>query len=485
MSSELPFAFARKNNLVVIRENELSVQLWFTDKTSLDAIAEVQRVQPDIEHNLLKVSGEDLEQKLQTIYTHSDSTSIENMGNLDVADLASFAAEVSEAEDLLDSSDDALIIKLLNAIMAEAIRTGASDIHIEPFESQLRIRFRIDGQLKTVLTPQVELADMLTSRIKVLARLDIAEKRLPQDGRIATKLGGRAVDLRISTIPSSFGERVVMRLLDKSAGRLNLIDLGLPEEQLSSIQQMLKKPHGILLVTGPTGSGKTTTLYAALSRLNSNYRNIMTVEDPVEYNIEGINQTQVNAKAEMTFSKGLRAILRQDPDVVMIGEIRDIETAEIAVQASLTGHLVLSTLHTNTAIGAISRLRDMGVEPFLLSSSLLGVMAQRLVRKICQECKESLVADEKECEVLGVDSTMIYHAEGCNKCSFTGYKGRIGVYELVEIDDVLRKMIHSDASELEMAEHSHKKVTPIQKSGIQLVLDGKTSLEELLRVTQG
>jgi general secretion pathway protein E len=485
MSSELPFAFARKNNLVVIRENELSVQLWFTDKTSLDAIAEVQRVQPDIEHNLLKVSGEDLEQKLQTIYTHSDSTSIENMGNLDVADLASFAAEVSEAEDLLDSSDDALIIKLLNAIMAEAIRTGASDIHIEPFESQLRIRFRIDGQLKTVLTPQVELADMLTSRIKVLARLDIAEKRLPQDGRIATKLGGRAVDLRISTIPSSFGERVVMRLLDKSAGRLNLIDLGLPEEQLSSIQQMLKKPHGILLVTGPTGSGKTTTLYAALSRLNSNYRNIMTVEDPVEYNIEGINQTQVNAKAEMTFSKGLRAILRQDPDVVMIGEIRDIETAEIAVQASLTGHLVLSTLHTNTAIGAISRLRDMGVEPFLLSSSLLGVMAQRLVRKICQECKESLVADEKECEVLGVDSTMIYHAEGCNKCSFTGYKGRIGVYELVEIDDVLRKMIHSDASELEMAEHSHKKVTSIQKSGIQLVLDGKTSLEELLRVTQG
>ncbi len=485
MSSELPFAFARKNNLVAIRENEQSTQLWITEKTPLDAIIEVKRIQPKVTHSLLKVSSEELEQKLQTIYTHSDSTSIENIDNLDVSDLASFAAKVSEAEDLLDSSDDSPIIKLLNAIMAEAIRTGASDIHVEPFESQLRIRFRIDGQLKTVLSPQVELADMLTSRIKVLAKLDIAEKRLPQDGRIATKLGGRAVDLRISTIPSSFGERVVMRLLDKSGGRLNLVDLGLPEEQLNSLQNMLKKPHGILLVTGPTGSGKTTTLYGALSRLNSNHRNIMTVEDPVEYNIEGINQTQVNAKAQMTFAKGLRAILRQDPDVVMIGEIRDIETAEIAVQASLTGHLVLSTLHTNTAVGAISRLRDMGVEPFLLSSSLLGVLAQRLVRKLCQSCKTDTFADEKECEFLAVNKATISHAEGCDKCSFTGYKGRIGVYELVEVDDTLRKMIHSDASELDMANHSHKKVTSIQQSGIQLVLNGQTSLEELLRVTQG
>ena len=485
MSSELPFSFARKNNLVTIRDNEQSVQLWITEDTPLDAVLEVQRVQPNTAHSIVKVSSDELEQKLQTIYTHSDSTSIESMDNLDIGDLASFADEVSEAEDLLDSSDDAPIIKLLNAIMAEAIRTGASDIHIEPFETQLRIRFRIDGQLKTVLTPQVELAEMLSSRIKVLAKLDIAEKRLPQDGRIATKLGGRAVDLRISTIPSSFGERVVMRLLDKSAGRLNLIDLGLPEQQLSCLKLMLKKPHGILLVTGPTGSGKTTTLYAALSRLNSNDRNIMTVEDPVEYNIEGINQTQVNVKAKMTFAKGLRAILRQDPDVVMIGEIRDIETAEIAVQASLTGHLVLSTLHTNTAVGAISRLRDMGVEPFLLSSSLLGVMAQRLVRKVCQSCKREVEADDKECEVLGVKSAIISHAEGCDKCSYTGYKGRIGVYELVEMDDTLRKMIHTDASELEMAEHAHKKVQSIQKSGVQLVLDGQTSLEELLRVTQG
>ena len=485
MSSELPFSFARKNNLVAIRENEQSVQIWITEATPIEAIVEVQRVQAHVTHSLLKVSDDALEQKLQTIYTHSESTSIENMDDLDVGDLASFADEVSEAEDLLDSSDDAPIIKLLNAIMAEAIRTGASDIHIEPFETQLRIRFRIDGQLKTVLTPQVGLGDMLTSRIKVLAKLDIAEKRLPQDGRIATKLGGRAVDLRISTIPSSFGERVVMRLLDKSAGRLNLVDLGLPEAQLTSLKSMLKKPHGILLVTGPTGSGKTTTLYAALSRLNSNDRNIMTVEDPVEYNIEGINQTQVNVKAKMTFAKGLRAILRQDPDVVMIGEIRDIETAEIAVQSSLTGHLVLSTLHTNTAVGAISRLRDMGVEPFLLSSSLLGVMAQRLVRKICQSCKKEVQADEKECEVLGTQSATISHAEGCAKCNYTGYKGRIGVYELVEMDDTLRKMIHSDASELDMAEHAHQKVRSIQKSGIQLVLDGKTSLEELLRVTQG
>lgn len=485
MSVELPFSFARKNNLVAVRESEQLVCLLITDATPVEAIIEAQRVQGDVEIKLEKVSREALDQKLQTLYTHSDSTSIENMDDLDVTDLATVAAEASEAEDLLDSSDDAPIIKLLNAIMAEAIRSNASDIHIEPFETQLRIRFRMDGQLKTVLTPQNELADMLASRIKVLAKLDIAEKRLPQDGRIATKLGGRAVDLRISTIPSSFGERIVMRLLDKSAGRLNLSDLGLPANQLTVLEELLKKPHGILLVTGPTGSGKTTTLYGALSRLNSNHRNIMTVEDPVEYNIEGINQTQVNSKAQMTFAKGLRAILRQDPDVVMIGEIRDVETAEIAVQASLTGHLVLSTLHTNTAIGAISRLRDMGVEPFLLSTSLLGVMAQRLVRKLCSACKAAEDADEKECEVLAVSQATIHHAKGCEKCNFTGYKGRLGVYELVEIDDTLRRMIHSDASELEMAKHAHEKVASINESGIELVLNGDTSLEELLRVTQG
>lgn len=481
---DLPFTFARKNELVAQRQSEQLIKLMVTSQTELPAMLEAKRFLGETKIEIETVTSEQLESFLQQQYAHSDSTSIEKMDDLEVGDLVTVAAEASEAEDLLDSSDDSPIIKLLNAIMAEAIRTGASDIHIEPFENQLRIRFRIDGQLKTVLTQKIGLAEMLASRIKVLARLDIAEKRLPQDGRIATKLGGRAVDLRVSTIPSSFGERVVMRLLDKSAGRLNLTDLGLPASQLETLKHILRKPHGILLVTGPTGSGKTTSLYAALTRLNDNQRNIMTVEDPVEYNIEGINQTQVNAKADMTFAKGLRAILRQDPDVVMVGEIRDIETAEIAVQASLTGHLVLSTLHTNTAIGAINRLKDMGVEPFLLASSLLGVMAQRLVRRLCPECKTEHDADEKECEVLGVKQAKIYQACGCDACSRTGYQGRIGVYELVEIDDSLRQMIHSDASELEMAEYAHQKVMSIRKSGVQLVLNGDTSLEELLRVTQ-
>lgn len=481
---ELPFSFARKNGVVLVKQPDESYLLFHLAQTPMAALLEVKRILGDQPTRLKLITAEDLEKELQVRYANSDSTSIENVDDFELEDLESVAAQASESEDLLDSSDDAPIIRLLNAIMAEAIRSNASDIHIEPFENQLRIRFRIDGQLKTVLTPQKGLSEMLASRIKVMARLDIAEKRLPQDGRIATKLGGRAVDLRVSTIPSSFGERVVMRLLDKSAGRLNLTDLGLPESQRISLQKILAKPYGILLVTGPTGSGKTTTLYAGLSRLNDNQRNIMTIEDPVEYNIEGINQTQVNTKADMTFAKGLRAILRQDPDVVMIGEIRDIETAEIAVQSSLTGHLVLSTLHTNTAIGAITRLRDMGVEPFLLASSILGVMAQRLVRRLCPTCKTARHADAAECELLGVEQATLYQATGCDACRHTGYQGRIGVYELIEIDDALRQMIHSDATEIEMDRYAHQSMPSIHQSGIDLVLSGQTSLEEVLRVTQ-
>lgn len=490
MNIEIPFVFARQNRLVLERETEQSWLIYHVAETPLTAIQEVLRMlagQSGIE--LKKTSEEDLEKRLQSRYANSASTSIEMMDDLEMEDLESVVAHVSEAEDLLDTSDDAPIIKLLNAIMAEAIRTHASDIHIEPFENQLRIRFRIDGHLKTILTPQRMLADMLVSRIKVMAKLDIAEKRLPQDGRIATKLGGRAVDLRISTIPSSFGERVVMRLLDKSVGRLNLTDLGLPNAQLEWLKTLLASPHGIILVTGPTGSGKTTTLYAGLTRLNDHHRNIMTIEDPVEYNIDGINQTQVNTKAEMTFSRGLRAILRQDPDVVMIGEIRDTETAEIAVQASLTGHLVLSTLHTNTAIGAISRLADMGVEPFLLSSSLSGVMAQRLVRRLCPVCKQAHIADEAECETLNVayepnaeSPLTIYEAQGCDACNQTGYQGRMGVYELIAIDPTLKAMIHSGASEIEMDAYVHQTQPSIQQSAYQLVKDGQTSLSEVLRV---
>lgn len=484
MSLMLPFSFARAQGVVWLNHPEKGEILFYRKGVNASALLEVQRCLNVDYLNTEEIDDGKFESLIQSHYANQTSSSMQEMGDLDTDDLESALEQVNAAEDLLDSADDAPIIKLLNAILAEAIRSNASDIHIEAFETQLRVRFRIDGHLKVVLTPKVNLAGMLVSRIKVMAKLDIAEKRLPQDGRIAIKLGGRSVDLRISTIPSSFGERVVMRLLDKSAGRLNLIDLGLPAPQLELLKIMLKRPHGILLVTGPTGSGKTTSLYASLARLNDNQRNIMTIEDPVEYNIEGINQTQVNRKADMTFAKGLRAILRQDPDVVMIGEIRDSETADIAVQASLTGHLVLSTLHTNTAVGAISRLKDMGIEPFLLSSSLIGVMAQRLVRRLCPNCLVEKAADESELKLLNQTQAKISHAVGCENCNHTGFRGRIGIYELIAIDDTIRSMIHSNASDKEIEAYAHKDTSSIHESAIQLVLQQQTSLDEVLRVTQ-
>ncbi|MEA3405614.1 MAG: type II secretion system ATPase GspE [Pseudomonadota bacterium] len=490
MNIELSFSFCRNNEVVLTTLDNGQAGVFYTQKTPAAALLELQRQIQQTETAdrsevvFQQLPEREFERKIQTAFSGTAQTSMSAMDDFESEDLATVVAELGEPEDLLDSADDAPVIKLLNAILAEAIRANASDVHIEPFENQLRIRFRVDGRLNTVLTPKPGIGSMLVSRIKVMARLDIAEKRLPQDGRIALKLGGRAVDLRVSTIPSSFGERVVMRLLDKSAGRLNLQQLGLDGSTLEDIQKVLDKPHGIFLVTGPTGSGKTTTLYAGLSRLNDTQRNIMTVEDPVEYHIDGISQTQVNSKANMTFAKGLRAILRQDPDVVMIGEIRDMETAEIAVQASLTGHLVLSTLHTNTAVGAITRLRDMGIEPFLLSSSLVGVLAQRLVRSLCPHCKQAHQADKIECATLDVEQATIYQAVGCDQCQHTGYQGRMGLYEMVVVDDEVRRMIHSNASEPEIERHVRGESQSLLQSGLAKVLSGETSLEEVLRVTQ-
>ncbi len=402
-------------------------------------------------------------------------------------DLAKIADELPVTEDLLESEDDAPIIRLINAILTEAIKEHSSDIHIETFENKLQIRFRIDGVLRTVLEPNRKLAPLLVSRIKVMARLDIAEKRIPQDGRIALKIAGHAVDVRVSTMPSSFGERVVLRLLDKKAGRFGFDQLGMSNQLSEQFQDLLFKPHGIILVTGPTGSGKTTTLYAGLTLLNDQSRNILTVEDPVEYQLDGIGQTQVNNKVDMTFARGLRAILRQDPDVVMVGEIRDLETAEIAVQASLTGHLVLSTLHTNSAVGAITRLEDMGVESFLLSSSVLGVLAQRLVRVLCPNCKESYQPSEKECLLMGVEAGTnpeFYRAKGCVKCKNIGYRGRQGIYELLLVDEEIRNMIHNNASEQEVIKVARTKTSSIRADGRKQVLEGSTSVEEVLRVTR-
>lgn len=362
------------------------------------------------------------------------------------------------------------------------------------------VRFRVDGELKEIITPKRQLAPLLVSRIKVMAKLDIAEKRVPQDGRISLRLAGREVDVRVSTLPSSFGERVVMRLLDKQAGRLNMTYLGLSDNDYTELKRLIHRPHGIILVTGPTGSGKTTTLYSALTDLNDQTRNILTAEDPIEFQLDGIGQTQVNNKVDMTFAKSLRAMLRQDPDVVMVGEIRDLETAEIAVQASLTGHLVLSTLHTNTAIGAVTRLQDMGVEPFLLSSSLIGVVAQRLVRTLCTHCHGWQVADSEQAKLfteIGIVPVSENGAKvltskpinlpkpvGCDQCNQSGFKGRTAIYEVVPVDDTLRRMIHSNTAEYELEEYARQQTPSIRADGLHKVIAGRTTLEEVLRVTK-
>jgi general secretion pathway protein E len=400
-------------------------------------------------------------------------------------DLSRLADEIPETGDLMDA-EDAPIIRLINAILSQAVREQASDVHIETFEDRLSVRYRIDGVLTEVLSPKRMLAPLLVSRLKVMAKLDIAEKRVPQDGRISVRIAGHAVDIRMSTIPSAHGERVVLRLLDKQAGQLQLDQLRMNEAVDATYRRDLRSPYGIILVTGPTGSGKTTTLYAGLTHINETTRNILTIEDPIEYMLPGIGQTQVNTKVEMTFARGLRAILRQDPDVVMVGEIRDLETAEIAVQASLTGHLVLSTLHTNTAIGAVTRLQDMGIEPFLLSSSLIAVMAQRLVRLLCLDCRAPAELSAAEKDWLSLNDHpdgLVYEARGCEQCNWTGYRGRTGIYELIEIDDELRLMIHQGASEQDMLVAARKNSAGILEDGRRRILAGETSMEEVLRVT--
>ncbi|MCQ4263186.1 type II secretion system protein GspE [Stutzerimonas stutzeri] len=482
----LPFAFARRHGVILL-ERGGEMRLGLREGAALTAVQEAQRV-VGMRLAMQWLPQADFDQALGAAYQHDSSAAmlmVEGLGN--DLDLASLADQIQETEDLLEQEDDAPIIRLINAILGEAINENASDIHIETFEKRLVIRFRVDGILREVVQPKRELAALLVSRIKVMAKLDIAEKRIPQDGRISLRVGGREVDIRVSTLPSANGERVVLRLLDKQAGRLTLKHLGMNEHDREQLEHAVRKPHGIILVTGPTGSGKTTTLYAALTTLNDRTRNILTVEDPIEYHLEGIGQTQVNTKVDMTFARGLRAILRQDPDVVMVGEIRDQETADMAVQASLTGHLVLSTLHTNSAIGAVTRLVDMGVEPFLISSSLLGVLAQRLVRVLCNDCKRAYVADTAECALLGVspdNAPTLYHAEGCEQCRGLGYRGRTGIYELVLFDDALRTMVHTRASEQDMLRHARVLGSSIRDDGLRKVREGVTTIEEVLRVTR-
>ena len=483
----LPFSFAKRFGIAL---DKRATGFVAAHKEGLQPhiVSEVQRFL-GAAFTLEVVSNDDFERILGQIYQTDSSDAmgmVEGLG--DEMDLASLADSVPETEDLLEQEDDAPIIRLINALLTEAVKDNASDIHIETYEKRLIVRFRVDGVLREIVQPKRALAPLLISRIKVMAKLDIAEKRVPQDGRISLRIGGREVDVRVSTMPSNHGERIVMRLLDKQAGRLNVRQLAMATPDLNNLLSAIQKPHGIILVTGPTGSGKTTTLYAALSELNDASRNILTVEDPIEYSLPGVGQTQVNTKVEMTFAKGLRAILRQDPDVVMIGEIRDLETVEIAIQASLTGHMVLSTLHTNTAVGAVTRLQDMGVEPFLLSSSLVAVLAQRLVRVLCEDCKQASAADEKECELLGVDSNqppIIYKAKGCDSCNQLGYRGRQGIYEVVPVDEKMKSLIHDRCGEQELEAHARTLSTSIHQDGIRKVLLGTTTIAELLRVAKG
>ncbi len=480
---QLPFSFARRFGVLLAGERDGRAVLTCRPGVQRQVLTEVRRV---LERPLVleEIAAADFEARLQQTYEGGTSEAMQVAEDLgDDIDLQSIAQHLPEPEDLLESRDDAPIIRLINGLLTEAVKKQASDIHIEPFENRLRVRFRIDGILREIIQPPKVLAPFLASRIKVMARLDIAEKRLPQDGRISLRIAGRPVDVRVSTIPSGHGERVVLRLLDKQAGRLDLEHLGMVESLRGRFDRIIQRPHGIVLVTGPTGSGKTTSLYAALSRLNDKTRNIMTVEDPIEYYLDGIGQTQVSSKVNMTFARGLRAILRQDPDIVMIGEIRDLETAEIAVQASLTGHLVFSTLHTNTAVGSVTRLRDMGVEPFLLSSSLIGVLAQRLVRLLCPDCKrEAVVSTVHQAEIPA--GAVCYEAVGCEACNFLGYRGRTGIYEFVEVDEGMRTLINDGRGEHELERAARLQGPDIRQDGLVLVAEGKTSREEIVRVTR-
>jgi len=483
----VPFTYARRHGLFVREIMPDAAIVCYRDDANLLALTEL-REQLGRPLKLERLSVADFDAYLQRLYESDAGAAAAVIDTLDQSvDLQDLSQHLPEPEDLMESADDAPIIRLINALLTQAVKEGASDIHIEPYAKQLRIRYRIDGVLREVVQPKAALAPLVISRIKVMARLDIAEKRLPQDGRISLRIAGRPVDVRVSTLPSGHGERVVLRLLDNQAGRLDLAHIGMNEQDRRRLERLIQRPHGIILVTGPTGSGKTTTLYAALTKLNDQSRNIMTVEDPIEYFLEGVSQTAVNTKVEMSFARGLRAILRQDPDVVMVGEIRDLETAEIAVQASLTGHLVLSTLHTNTAIGAVTRLVDMGVEPFLISSSLLGVLAQRLVRLLCPQCREPYQADEPECRAVGADPAhppILYRAVGCSHCSHTGFKGRSGIYELIEVDNTLRELIHERAPEYQMEKAVRSQSPSIRTAGMARVLAGETTLDDVLRVTK-
>ncbi len=481
----LTYGFAKSAGVVLLAEGDTVVCRHRTG-ARIEALLEAQRVAGRC-LAFRPATAAEFETALGTVYRDSAEEAAQVAADADTGDLAALADSAASVDDLLDQNDDAPVVRLINALLLEAVKEGASDVHIETEERRLVVRFRIDGVLREVIAPKRALAAMLISRVKVMGKLDIAEKRMPQDGRVSLRVGGYDLDIRVSTIPSQFGERVVMRLLDRGQTLLGIDALGLSPRDNAALRRVLARPDGLLLVTGPTGSGKTTTLYAALDMLNDRQSNIMTVEDPIEYTMDGVGQMQVNAKTDLTFARGLRAILRQDPDVIMIGEIRDRETAQIAVESAMTGHLVLSTLHTNSAVGAVSRLVDMGVERFLLAPMLRGLVAQRLVRRVCPDCSAEHRLTEVESALVSGQvpaGTMVRKGRGCDACHGSGFHGRLPIYEVIEVDAQMERMVHEGASEAQLTQAARRRGPGIQADGCDKLRAGLTTAEEVARAVR-
>jgi len=488
LALKLPITYAKKAVVIPLRRENGTVLAATSEPLLLSTVDDLA-VLFGSRIDLCLAPSEAILDNLNRLHSEDLNKAEDTAQEMEEEDLSFLAAELEEPTDLLEATDDAPIIRLVNSLLSQAIRERSSDIHIEPFEKDVVARFRIDGILYNILTIQKRFQASIASRVKIMSGLNIAEKRLPQDGGMRIKIGGKDVDIRVSIVPTAFGERIVLRLLYRESALLPLEQIGFSGENLRHFNELITRPHGIILVTGPTGSGKTTTLYASLSKINSPDKNIITIEDPIEYQLKGIGQIQVNAKIQLTFAAGLRSVLRQDPDVILVGEIRDGETAEIAIQAALTGHLVFSTLHTNDAAGAVTRLIDMKIEPFLISSSVMAILAQRLVRVLCKECREPYEmtpAEISELEIKGgTAGATVYRAKGCPTCFNTGYLGRKAIYELLLIDDEIRQLImkNTDAATLKTAA-MHKGMRTLRQDGADNILQGITSVDEVVRVTQ-
>jgi len=488
--SKVPIAFSKKHKIVPIKLEAGILTVAAVDPLNYEPLDDLRLILNCQEIQTVLSSEREVIRAINRFYEQGTDTPEEMIHSLDTENSDRLLHELEETEDLLDVSDEAPVIRLVNLILFQAVKDRASDIHIEPFQKELKVRYRIDGILYNRLDPPKKYQSAMISRLKVMAKLDIAEKRLPQDGRIPIKIADKDIDIRVSIIPTTFGERVVLRLLDKSSVHFGIEEIGLSASQLKTLEELIRRPNGILFVTGPTGSGKTTTLYGALSRINSPDKNIITIEDPVEYQLWGIGQIQVNPKIGLTFAHGLRSVLRHDPDVILVGEVRDVETAEIAIQAAMTGHLVFSTLHTNDAASAVTRLIDMGIEPFRIASVVRAIMAQRLVRVLCSECREGYIPEAEALRDAGVSSSQlqegkVYRGKGCPACSGTGYRGRTGIYEILIVSDPIRKLIMRKADSTTIAQKALEEgMKTLREDGARKVLEGITTLEELARVSQ-